>query len=247
MQYRQEHIREIEQIIRDEKLPSLSDNGYQYKDHNVLNLYNSSIQNCNQTFKKFHELKNIWDLINCNHDLKIFTAYLYYYRPLINNPIDEAYFIEGNFMSTYFQNNADRLYSSFVSACYEKLYNFWDRIGDALAYYLNVDIKEDKIYFPQIIDILTNQDAIRNNPYFKKLLDFKNNEFKEFNQYRKEIVHYYQFETTFRFEHTINNGDIDEIEKLWKRKQKMPEYFRQHLQHSCDGYYNTYRLINNLP
>lgn len=247
MQHRQEHIIEIGHIIRDKKLVSLSDNDYQYKDQNVLILSASNTQNCNQTFKKFHAIKNIWDLINCNNDLKIFTAYLFYYRPLINNPIDEAYLIDGKFMSTYFQNSADWLYSSFVSSCYEKLYNFWDRIGDTLAYYLNVDIKEELVNFPKVIEILTKQDAIKDNPYFKKILDFKNNEFKEFNKHRKDIVHYYQFETTYRFEHTINSGDKEKIEKLWKWKNEMPEYFRQHLKNSCDGYYDTYRLINNLP
>jgi hypothetical protein len=247
LQNRQEHIKEIGQIIKDQKLVSLSDNDYQYKDQNVLELITSKTQGCNRTFKKFHKLKNIWDLINCNNDLKIFTAHLFYYRPLINNPIDEAYFIDGKYMSTYFQNGADWLYSSFVSSCYEKLYNFWDRIGDALAYYLNVDIKEELVNFPKVIDNLSKQELIKDNPYFKKLLNFKTCEFTEINRHRKDIVHYYQFETTFRFEHTINSGDKEKIEVLWKWKNEMPEYFKQHLENSCEGYYNMYRLINNLP
>jgi hypothetical protein len=247
MQHRQEHIKEIGQIIKDEKLVSLSDNDYQYKDQNVLILSKSNNQNCNRTFKKFNDIKNIDDLINCNNDLKLFTAHLFYYKPLINNPINEAYLIDGKFMSTYFQNGADWIYSSFVSSCYEKLYHFWDRIGDTLAYYLNVDIKEDQINFPKVIEILTKRDVIKDNPYFKKLLNFKTNEFKEFNKHRKDNVHYYQFETTYRFEHAINSGDKEKIENLWKWKEEMPEYFKQHLKNSCEGYYNIYRLINSLP
>tara|TARA_R110001583_G_scaffold33438_4_gene112924 strand:+ start:16341 stop:17084 length:744 start_codon:yes stop_codon:yes gene_type:complete len=247
MQHKQEHIKEIVQIIKDEKLVSLSDNEYQYKDLNVLLLSSLDISNCNKSFKKFHALKNVWDLMNCNNDLKLFTAHLFYYQPLINNPINEAYLLDGEFISTYFQNGADWLYSSFVSSCYEKLYNFWDRIGDALAYYLNVDLKEEQINFPKVIDILNKHELIKKNIYFKKLLDFKDNEFKEFNKHRKDIVHYYQFETTFSFEHAINSGDKNKIEKLWKWKNEMPEYFRQHLKSSCEGYYNTYKLINNLP
>jgi hypothetical protein len=248
MQHIQEHIKEIGQIINDEKLISLSDNNYQYKDQNVSIFSTSGTHNCNRIFKKFHDLKNFLDLINCNNDLKIFTAYLFYFRPLINNPINESYLIDGEFMSTYFQNGADWMYSSFVSSCYEKLYNFWDRIGDALAYYLNVDIiNEELVNFPKVIDVLTKQDVIKDNLYFKKLLDFKTNEFTEFNKHRKDIVHYCQFETTFRFEHAIYSGDKEKVEELWKWKKEMPEYFRQHLKNSCEGYYNTYKLINNLP
>ncbi|RKD88158.1 Cthe_2314 family HEPN domain-containing protein [Mangrovibacterium diazotrophicum] len=247
MEHKQEHIIEIGQIIKDEKLVSLSDNDYQYNDLNVLTLVSTDISNCNKSFEKFHGLKNVWDLINCNNDLKLFTAHLFYYRPLINNPIGESYLLDGEFMSTYFQNGADWLYSSFVSCCYEKLYNFWDRIGDALAYYLNVEIREEQVNFPKVIDILTGRESLKDNKYFEKLLSFKNGEFKEFNAHRKDIVHYYQFETTFRFEHAINSGDKNKIEELWKWKNEMPEYFSQHLKISCEGYYNMYKLINNLP
>jgi hypothetical protein len=246
MQNRHQHIKEIIQISRELKLLSLSDNNYQYKDQNVLELITFETQDFNRSFRKFHKIKNIWDLINCNNDLKIFTAQLYYYRPLINNPINEADYLEGEFLSTYFQNGADWIYSSFVSSCFEKLYNFWDRIGDALAYYLNLNIKEDQVNFPKVIEKLSQLDNIKDNPYFIKLLDFKNIEFLEFNKHRKDIVHYYQFETTYRFDHTIYSGDKDKIEELWKWKYGMPDYFKKHLENSCEGFYNMYRLINNL-
>ena len=240
-------MKEILQIIKNENLISLSDNKYKYKDLQVSIFASSGDLSINQTFKKFHQLKNIWDLINCNNDLKIFTAYLFYYRPFINNPINEACLMDGEYLSIYDQNEADWFYSSFVSSCYEKLYNFWDRIGDALAYYLNVEIEEYKVGFPCVIDKLAKLSVAKDNPYFKKLLDFKTNEFTEFNKHRKDIVHYYQFETTFRFEHFINSGDKEKMEKLWKWKNEMPEYFKQHLENSCEGYHNTYKLINNWP
>lgn len=241
------HIKEIGQIIKDEELISLSDNNYHYKDLNVLSLISSDIRNSNKSFTKFHPIKNVWDLVNCNNDLKLFTAHLFYYRPLINNPIGEASLLNGEFLSTYFQTGADWLYSSFVSCCYEKLYNYWDRIGDALAFYLNVDIKEEQVSFSKVIDILTDHSSIKEEEQFKWLLNFKNNDFLEFNKHRKDIVHYYQFETTYRFEHAICSGDRAEIEKLWEWKKLMPEYFRLHLKSSCEGYYIACKLINNLP
>ena len=241
-----EHIKELEQIMQNESLISLSDNDFNYKSINVLTLRPSDISKCNSSFSKFHPMKNICDLINCNNDLKTFTAYLFYYKPFINNPTEESYFSEGEYHAPYFQNAADYYYSTFVSSCYEKLYNFWDRIGDALAYYFNVDIKENEVNFGNVIDRLHKRKDVFENEYFRKLLDFRSLEFAEFNSKRRDIVHYYQYQTEFFFEHSANISDKGKIESMWTLKNQMAQYFSQHLRSSCEGYYNTYRLINML-
>lgn len=240
-------MKKILQILETENLASLSDNEYLYKDLNVLLFSGSKKRSSLNNFKKFNNIKNEWDLINCNNDLKILTAHLYFYRPLINNPLKESYPLDGEFMSTYFQNGSDWFYSTFVSCCFEKLYNFWDRIGDALAFYLDLSLPEFQVNFSKTIDLINALEEFSQNKYFLKLLNFKNNDFLEFNRFRKEIVHYYQFETTYRYEHLMNNRDKNEIEKLWNWKKNMPEYFKNHIIESCEGYYNAYKFINNLP
>ena len=79
------------------------------------------------------------------------------------------------------------------------------------------------------------------------MLDDIENEFKEFNDHRKEVVHYYQFETTYQHEFLDNSSDENEIKRLWEWKKNMPEYFKNHLKLSCDGFVKTYELIKNLP
>jgi len=186
------------------------------------------------------------DLINCNNDLKLLTAHLFYYKPLINNPVEESMTYEGKFISTYYQTSGDWLFSTFVSCCYEKLYNFWDRIGDALAFYLNLKIKEHRVDFARAIDFMKTKGIYNGNKHFQWLLKFKENDFIEFNSNRKEIVHYYQFETTYKHLQIIKSGNLEEITKLWNWKRNLPDYFKKHLQNSCEGYYQTYKLINNL-
>lgn len=215
MQHKIEHMKEIRAIFKSENLMSLSDNDYQYKDLNVLLLSTSNTPQKNKGFKKFNSIKNEWDLLNCNNDLKLLTAHLYYYRPIINNPTKEFYIYNGNYTSTYFQNEPDWFYSTHVSCCFEKLYNFWDRIGDALAYYLNLEIKEWTVDFAKVIDLMSKDESYSNNKYFQSLLEFKNTKFTEFNLLRKDIVHYYQFETTFRWEHTMNCSNKNSINELW--------------------------------
>jgi toxin ParE1/3/4 len=69
------------------------------------------------------------------------------------------------------------------------------------------------------------------------------NEFREFNKHRKEIVHYYQFETTYKHQLEENYRNEEEIEKLWNWKNNMPSYFKSHLNLSCIGFVKTYELI----
>lgn len=238
------HLDSIFKIFQKENLISLSDNDYSYKGINVLEF---SGENTNSDLKKYNSIKNVFDMVNCNNDLKFFTAQLYLYRPYINNPILENRPCDGLTMFTYFQNPYDWAYSTYVSCCYEKLYNFWDRIGDSLAYYLNLDISEDRVSFHSVIEKLSNSNLYNSNSNFEFLQKFKNNEFSEFNSHRKDIVHYYQFETDYFYNFTINSFEKEKIMKLWERKSKMPEYFKDHLIQSCDGFYHTYKLINNLP
>ncbi|MBT7655909.1 MAG: hypothetical protein HN591_04520 [Flavobacteriales bacterium] len=78
---------------------------------------------------------------------------------------------------TYFQNEFDWIYSTFVSCCYEKFYTFWDRIGDTLAYYLELDIPEYKVGFLSVIDKMSNMNAFDSDEDFKYLKGLKMKQF----------------------------------------------------------------------
>jgi len=69
------------------------------------------------------------------------------------------------------------------------------------------------------------------------------NSFKEINEYRKEIVHYYQFETNYRFDFTMNSSNDEVIGQLWEFKNGLPEYFKEQLKLSNELYCNTLEMI----
>jgi hypothetical protein len=247
----------IFEIIEEEGLRSLDDlENYLQIQSEVIEKYREKYfyneENINKdSLNKFDvektELNNLKlfylldDIKNCSKDLKLFTANLYLLLPSINNPLNEMRVLNNEKYPTYYQNFSDWNYSALVSCCYEKLYNFWDRIGDALSLYLNLEIKEHSITFPFVIDHLEQKNSFSNNESFIFLKSFKDNEFKEFNSIRRDIVHYKQFETKFK------NGfhfDKKNLESLWEFKKNRPNYFKNQLEICAEGYKKTFELIN---
>jgi hypothetical protein len=200
--------------------------------------------------EKKAEIQNekIWkisfDIKNCNDDLKLFIANLYLFHPHINDPIKGKHRIGGRVLHSYNQNFSDWNYSSLVSCCFEKLYNFWDRIGDIIALYLNLDIGERMVAFETVIVNLDKKEIYLNDENFVFLQSFREIEFREFNKMRKEVVHYNQFETTYRYDFIFKHiNDEEKIKEIWKRKKNMPKYFKNHLRLSLIGYEHCIKFI----
>lgn len=94
-----------------------------------------------------------------------------------------------------------------------------------------------------MIDILKTNPDFKTNEYFKKIQSYREITFKEINESRREIVHYYQFETNYRFDFTMNATNEKEIGQLWEFKNKLPEYFKEQLKLSNELYCNALGLI----
>jgi hypothetical protein len=230
-------------IYDKENLIALRDNDYKYKGVSVHEIFNFS-NNSNLTIPNFNKIKNFDDIINCNSDLRHFTALLFFYRPYINNPNYEKIITRDFSYYSYFQNLPDRRFSQFASICFEKLYNYCDRIGDLLAYYYPLKFPEvKKIYFPYVIDILKNDLELINEKYFRDLLSYREITYREIHEHRNEIVHYYQFETNYKFDFSLNATNDEEISKLWEYKNRLPEYFSEQLKLSNELYISSLKLI----
>jgi len=130
-----------------------------------------------------------------------------------------------------------------VIGCYEKLYNYWDRIGDVLALYLQLDIDNVKINFASVIDCLDKKKIFSKNENFIFLKSFKEKQYKEFNAVRREVVHYNLFETNYKYDFNKFKDDEQKIMEQWQWKKNMPEYFKNHLELSILGYKHCFKFV----
>lgn len=231
---------ELFKIYEEFDLKSLEDNDFKIREINVLTI---PIKKGERSEKLIPTIL-LWDLNNCLNDLKYFTGNLFLYLDHINNPLDELFYVDDKFISsTYFQNMFDRRYSLFITCCFEKAYNYWDRIGDILHSHYQDLLKPHQVDFNRIIDSVSKLDV--GGEYFDWLLSFKENEYKILNNYRREFVHYYQFESKYRYNHTMNSHDLEFIEKIFLEKINFPEYFKNHLKLCLEGIYNFIEIDSN--
>jgi hypothetical protein len=190
---------------------------------------------------KFNITKDI-DFIQS--DLIYNVGILYTLRPLINNPIKESKCFMGKQKATYFQNLYDSLYSMYASVCYEKLYNFWDRIGDKIATEFPNEFSNPKfIMFAKVIDRIRVNNSENDN--LKWLYKFKDSDFREFNERRKKVVHYEQIETKYMESILDNSYDMEKVEQIWNEKNSLPEFFKKHIELTNEGIRNTYEFVKS--
>lgn len=228
----------MQQIYQSNGLRCLSDNEYDYDGVNTFKVPDSGFQD-----PLWSSYKNLRDIINCNQDLMYFTGNLFLYVPFINNPLSDVDTKTFDFpVSHYHQNWYDHRYCAFVSCCFEKAYNYWDRIGDLLYSFFPSLLSSIRVVdFARIVDALANMGEKDGD--FTWLLNFKSNQYSDLNRFRRDVVHYYQYETTFHDNHARNCTKLDEIEKLWEEKKNLPEYFKNHLELACEGCVRSYAYL----
>jgi len=177
-------------------------------------------------------------------DLIYSTGILYTLRPLINNPILESKHFMGKQRATYFQNLYDSLYSMYASFCYEKLYNFWDRIGDKIATEFPTEFSNPRfIMFANVIDRIRANNSENEN--LNWLFEFKDSDFREFNERRKKVVHYEQIETKYMESILDNMSDMGKVEEIWNEKYSLPDFFKKHIELTNKGIENTYEFVKS--
>jgi Cthe_2314-like HEPN len=233
------HLMDIEEILKREKLFCLTTDDY----HSFLGINKFEEYNSRFEFNLEH-LKLIRDTSLVTKDLMNLTTQLFIYLPYINNPLNEYIVQQGIKLFTYIQNYEDLMFSTYSSCCYEKLYNFWDRIGDRLNISFKLKINPYKVGFHSVMVELEKNEKITSNQHFSYLHSYWKNDFKEFNKIRKDIVHYHQIETYYSEEIIGNCRDEKKIIELWDWKRNLPHYFKNQLKNCCLGFYHMIMLEN---
>lgn len=233
-------------LYKKEGLVALNDEDL-YKGRNVFALF-KMYSDSNSSHLSFCSIKNQMDIIDCNTNLRHFIGLLFYYRPYINNPLNEKFETnEGLVIYPYNQNLFDKRYCEFVTICYEKLYNFCDRIGDMLAFHTaTLFPNEDQIYFSKVVKVLRQKSEYIDNIYLSRIIQYFDNEYVNMNKKRIEFVHYYQFDTSFRLNSAKQATNKDETENLWIQKRDIPIYFKRQLDLSSELLIDALEFINKM-
>jgi len=175
-------------------------------------------------------------------------ANVYLYFPGANNFLNERVRSGNQEYSTYSQTLEDRRFFYYINCTFEKLYNFWDRIGDMLNMGLDLKISERSVYFATVIEKL-NETGIKSENYFK-LKTFYETDYKDYlNRLRKLIVHYREKQTYFTFEWInsfVEENNYETISKLQKEKNELPGLLKDQLKLSNLGFELAVRLISEI-
>jgi len=232
----------LDKIEKDKKLVCLSDNNYIHFETSVGSTpFKISTQ---EKLNEFDVFKNLRDLNMITKDLKIFISNLYLFQPFINNPTKEHIYIGDTKQITYLQNEYDSQFMTYVSVCYEKIYNFWDRIGDRIWFYFDLKINQKDVYFSRVVNQLETD--YKDDENFKWFIDFLKKDYKFLNTNRREIVHYYQQESEYFEDVVRNTDDIEKIRELYNKKLTLPDYFKHQLDNCILGMVKLVKFENSV-
>lgn len=216
--------------------------------------------NLNLNINKF-SFSKIDDNLKFNSDeIAFFTAITFLYLENINDPIkDVKKDVNGINYYPNFKNISSKRYSMFVALVFEKLYNYWDRLGDLLwATYFQNDLEERQVDFYKIIKLINEKyPEYSNLNSFNWLLNFRENNYSEFNKIRKKIVHYTSIEVEFNSKHLdkFENedgkqqnilSDKNEIQKIMSERRGYYETIKREIDNTIEGYIQIHKLIDEI-
>lgn len=210
----------------------------------------------------FQFQKNLDNLLFNSDEVAYFTANAFLYKDKISNPIENAhsYFDDKDkkWMKYYpnFPNLASKRYSMYVAAAFEKIYNYWDRLGDLLwATYFQDKLKEKNVDFARVIDLIKiNYPEYQNFESYKWLLDFKDEKQKKINDIRRNIVHYTSIDVEFKSKHLgqfeneegkMQNvlSDKNQIERLMDERIAYADILKNEIINTIEGFIQIHNLI----
>ena len=188
------------------------------------------------------------DLVNSvSSDIKFALANAYLYFPHANNFLSEIQtYPDGQRVPTFFMKIEDKRFFFYVNTSFEKLYIFWDRVGDILSIAFNLNLRDDRVYFSTVMDALEDKLLLTENGQWLKV--FHEGEYKEIlNRLRIKIVHYRQKDTYFYTEwlKIVTNyaTDPEQIAKLQKEKEELLPLLKEQLRLANTGFEKMVQFI----
>jgi hypothetical protein len=231
------HDEAILHIYRETKLSSIRDDEYTFQGFDFFTSYTDIFydrfpQGENQ-FASFDEIAFASD------QLIYFTAHLFLYKPFIerNTEID----LGGNNVNIFIPSLPGKRYDMYADICFQKAYNFWDRIGDLIAVIVAKNSKKD-IYFAPILQKVPQ--LFQSNEHFKWLDNFSKHDYKKMKEKRNRIVHYFSINTELFNDRLSNSQDKAKLDRLQTEREALADYFLNHSKTVLIGFYHTLKLLD---
>lgn len=211
---------------------------YEIDGKNIFTWHNDAIEQFQGESNRFNFMKNLDSLFLVSDEIIYFLANTILYEPLINDPIrDKIDMGNGNYLYPNYQNLYAKRYDMYVDVCYEKVYNYWDRIGDLIAACIDTGLQQKYIYFASVINIIVKD--YNNNADFQWLYDYYLNEYSYLNSVRKNIVHYFGSGTDFSQSHMFVTGNKKEISDLMNERRQIPNNLKSAMHNTIKGFKHT--------
>lgn len=242
-------INEIEEKIRSiystEDLKSLSGTNSDYivNGKQIFQWYCQIVEKSKKLNPDFNFQKCFDDLCICSDEVIYFMAYLYLYKPYINNPTDKPICINGKTIYCNYQNIPSKRYFMFVNIVYEKMYNYWDKIGDFLGANFPQSIKPKNVYFKTALDVVN--DYCKKSESLDWLNNFYSNEYTELNKARQNAVHYSGADTEYKWEYINNFTNYAELTKSHSNYLAIPDKLKIFLENMKIGLFHVLHTIEN--
>lgn len=187
--------------------------------------------------------RNIDDLLFSSDEIVYFLAHLYLYKPYINNPIKDSYHTGQNMVYPMNINLEGKRYDMYLGVVFEKIYNFWDRIGDLIASFFPKRFTGNVYFSKTIIDLKIDYSG---NADYDWLYEFVENEFMDFNKERINIVHYVSKNTDHVWEQLNHVTDFNKTKAFVEKRANYVEYFKDLNRKTIIGYEKTINLLEKI-
>lgn len=212
----------------------------------LLSWSNSITRHRNCAFEttkvNYHQL--IDDLMFISDELVYFTAHLFLYRDYINDPLKDAVTTNGGqvFYPIY-TNVPGRRYAMYLNICYEKVYNYWDRIGDLIASFFPDDFTGN-IYFSNVIRDL--QSTYAGNNDYDWLHNFATTTFRDYNANRIKTVHTISHSTENKWKQLSQVADEAKTRELSEKILAYADEFKKMSDLCIEGIIRTLDFLEHV-
>ena len=221
------------------------DNDYRIEGHQILSWYHKVVR---KNRIKYPGAMNYFELFDdlsfCSDEIIYFTAHLFLYRPHINNPLNDVTYLNGSPIYPNHQNIASKRYSMYANVVAEKLYNYWDRIGDLIASFFPGQLNPQRVFFPTAIAAIPQQ--FRASENYKWLASFLHDQYKILNETRIQTVHYIGTDGKYRTAHLKVAADRAAMEQLQAERHNLPEYYNGQIQLTREGFVRAVLLLEEI-